>query len=371
MKKRAFLSFLAGVFVLAATACGSVEEEKQPLGAPVATNTEALKAIQEREKVQEKEASVDFEDGSISFVRLYTREANSDNSELSVVEYNGSKALYIQNMEGKTPYVAFDISGMLGTEVEKVESIEMTIGTEHPTGDFSAISGNIISWAGVELTEYEDVWSVYMANKNPNKAIAQIGADEKFVADASNIIIVTIDTDNGLTEGNGNANLYIDNICFLDAEGNILHADTSVEFVAPNGFEDSEKDLSNLTEITDVVEFEGFQMKEQGWTQNGLAMPQKIIDALVPGTVVEIEYKSENGDIWIVMPDAQTGWMRVGDGTNGKAAINDSCSTAQIAYEQIAEFCGEDKTLWGARMQTEASGAWEVFSIRVGKAVRE
>lgn len=60
-----------------------------------------------------------------------------------------------------------------------------------------------------------------------------------------------------------------------------------------------------------------------------------------------------------------------GDGTNGKAAINDLCSTAQITYEQIAEFCGEDKTLWGARMQTEASGAWEVFSIRVGKAVRE
>lgn len=369
MSKRAFLGFLTGVLMLTVTACGSVEEEKQTLGAPVATNIEALNTIEEIETVQE--ASVDFEDGSISFVKLYTREANADNSELSVVEYNGSKALYIQNMEGKTPYVALDISSMLGTEVTRVASIEMTIGTEHPTGNFSAISGYIVSWAGAELTEYKDVWSVYMANKNPNKAIAEIEAGEEFVADAANIIMVTIDTDNGLTEGNGNANLYIDNIRFLDAEGNVLKADTLVEFATPSGFENTGKDLSNLSEITDAVEFEGFQMKEQGWAQNGLAMPQEIIDALVPGAVVEIEYKSDNGDIWIVMPDAQVGWMRVGNGTNGKAAINDSCSMAQITYEQIAEFCGEDKTLWGARMQAEASGAWEVFCIRVGKAVAE
>ena len=369
MKKRTFLGFFTGVVVLTATACGNAEEEKQPLGAPVATNIEALNTIEEKEKTQE--VSVDFEDGNMSFVKLYTREVNADQSEMSVVDYHDSKALYVQNREGKAPYVAFDISSMLGSEIAKVASIEMTIGTEHPTGEFSAISGNIISWAGAERTEYKDVWSVYMANKNPKKAIVKVDAGEEFVADASNIIMVTVDTDNGPSEGNGNANLYIDNIRFLDWQGNVIKADTTVAFAAPSGFEDTGKDLSNLIEIADAVEFEGFQMKEQGWAQSGLAMPQEIIDALVPGAVVEIEYKSENGDMWIVMPDAQAGWMRVGDGTNGKAVINDSCSMAQITYEQIAEFCGEDKALWGARMQAEASGAWEVFSIRVGKVVTE
>ena len=369
MKKKAFYGFLAGVLALSGAACGNTKEVEQPFGAPVATNTEALNIIEEKKMTQD--VSVDFEDSNIGFAKLYTREVNADHSELSVVDYNDSKALYVQNMEGKTPYVAFDISSMLGAEVAKVASIEMTIGTEHPTGDFSAISGHIISWAGEELTEYKDVWSVYMADKNPNRAIAKIVAGEEFEADASNIIIVTIDTDNGLTEGNGNANLYIDNICFFDAGGNVLKADTTVEFAASNGFESTGKDLSNLIEMTDAVEFEGFQLKEAGWAQNGLEMPQEVIDALVPGAVVELEYKSDNGDIWIVMPDAQVGWTRVGDGNNGKAAINDSCSIAQITYEQIAEFCGEDKTLWGARMQAEASGAWEVFAIRVGMGVTE
>ena len=367
MNRRAFLGFLAGLFAISTAACGNTEEVERPLGAPVATNTEAINIIEEKKMTQG--VSVDFEDSNIGFVKLYTREVNADHSELSVVDYHGSKALYVQNVEGKNPYVAFDISSMLGEDVAKVASIEMTIGTEHSTGAFSAISGHIVSWAGAELTEYKDVWSVYMADKNPNRAIAKIGAGEEFVSDASNIIIVTIDTDNGLTEGNGNANLYIDNICFLDAEGKVLQANTTVEFVAPNGFESAGKDLSNLVEMTDTVEFEGFQMKEAGWAQNGLEMPQEIIDALVPGAVVELEYKSDNGDIWIVMPDAQVGWTRVGDGNNGTAAINDSCSIAQITYEQIAEFCGEDKTLWGARMQAEASGAWEVFSVKVGKGV--
>ena len=362
MKRKIILSLLAGAMSVSLAACGGTDGE-QPVNESLAT--ESGEATQTTDADQT--VSVDFEDGSMSFVSLYTQAANADNSELSVVDYNGSKALYVKNVDGNMPYVAFDISSMLGADVAKVASIEMVIGTEHTDGSFSAVSGNIVSWAGEDLAEYKDSWSVYVSNKNPNTAVATVAAGEEFVADAGNIIMVTIDTDNGVEEGNGSANLYIDNISFKDAEGNVLSADPSAAFVAPRGFECTGKDYSNLSAMVNAVEFEGFAVKGDAWGQEGMTMPQEIIDALVPGSVVEIEYKSDNGDMWLVMPDATVGWTRVGDGTNGKAYINGSNNIAQITYEQIAEFCGEDKSTWGARMQTEASGAWEVFSVRVGQ----
>ena len=119
------------------------------------------------------------------------------------------------------------------------------------------------------------------------------------------------------------------------------------------------------------MNFEGFAVSGGGWSQDGFDMPQEILDALVPGSVVEISYSSENGDMWIVMPDSENGWMRVGqgnaDGSNSDSAIFDG-SKCYITYEQIAAVCGDDVSKWGARMQCEASGAWEVYSVKVGSA---
>ena len=100
--------------------------------------------------------------------------------------------------------------------------------------------------------------------------------------------------------------------------------------------------------------------------QDGFEMPQEIIDALVPGSVVNISYASTTGKLWIVMPDAAAGWMRVGDGTNGAAACKDGI--CQITYEQLAQFCGDDVSTWGARMQCESDDAWEVYGVSVGMA---
>lgn len=100
-------------------------------------------------------------------------------------------------------------------------------------------------------------------------------------------------------------------------------------------------------------------------------MTEEILAALVPGSVVTITYSSENGDIWIVMPDAAAGWMRVGvgnlDGSGSDSGVYDG-TTCQITYEQIAAVCGDDVSTWGARMQCESSGAWEVYSVSVGTA---
>ena len=100
-------------------------------------------------------------------------------------------------------------------------------------------------------------------------------------------------------------------------------------------------------------------------------MTDEIKAALVPGAVVEITYTSETGDMWVVMNEAEAGWMRVGQG-NADGSGSDSAAfdgkTAQITYEQIAALCGDDVSKWGSTMQCESSGAWEVYSVAVGTA---
>ena len=95
-------------------------------------------------------------------------------------------------------------------------------------------------------------------------------------------------------------------------------------------------------------------------------MPQEIIDALVPGSVVTISYESEDGNMWLVMPWATAGWMRVG---NDGADVADG-KIAQVTYEQIEALCGEDKSTWGAMMQCESSSAWNVYAVAVGQAIK-
>ncbi len=367
MKTKKFLAcLLAGTMALSMAACGTAADpatnEQTGTNAVESTTPESQEPASET-----KEASIDFEDGSMSFVAPYSVPANAAEVELSVVDYNGGKALQVKNLTGKVPFIGIDATSLLGADVAKVASVEMTIGTSYDNGKFSASSGKIYAWSGADLVETYDEWSVYLESANPKAAVATLAEGEEFVADAGNILIVSLDTDNGVTEGNGNATMYIDDIRFLDASGNVLKADSSVAFAAPKGFENTGKDLSNLAAVSNAVNFEGFACTGDGWGQNGFDMTEEIIAALVPGSVLEIEYSSESGDMWIVMPDAAAGWTRIGDGTNGKSYVNDSKNIAQITYEQIAAVLGDDVSTWGARMQCEASAAWEVFSVKVGQ----
>ncbi len=369
MKKKLLATLLAGSMVFGLTACGGSADTpaaSEPVESSVAADVSATEPT-EAPASEALPASIDFEDGKMDFLSLYTQAGNADNSELSIVDKDGSKKLYVKNVDGKVSYVGFDLTALLGANIANVATIEMTITTEHE-GDFSACSGNIISWAGADLVEYKDAWAVYMATKNPNKAISKIEEGEEFVADANNIIIVNMDTDNGPDEGNGVGSFYIDDIRFLDKDGNLIPADTSVAFVGPESFAPTGTDMSNLCAVTGATEVEGFQKSAAAWTQDGVDITEDMLNALVPGSVIEIAYTSETGNMWVVIPDATAGWMRVGDGNNGKSYINGSKNICQVTYEQIAQFCGEDKSTWGARIQCESDGAWEVYSVKIGQA---
>ena len=364
---------MAGTMAVALTACsgGGNQNEtttaQQTQAPTVETTTQAPTEETTTAPAVVVDASVDFEDGAMGFVAPYSAPANASDIELAVVDYNGGKALQVKNLTGKVPFVGIDVSSLCGADVANIASIDMTLGVEYEDGTFSACSGKLTTWTGEDLVQTGYDWSVYMESKNPKTASFDVSGTP-FTAGANNIVVLSLETDNGVSGGHGNATLYVDNICFYDASGKLISADKTVAFAEPEGYSDSGKDYSNLYALKNPVNFEGFATSAGGWAQAGFTMPQEILDALVPGSVVEIEYKSETGNMWIVMNEAQAGWMRVGQaGTDDPAYINNSHNIAQVTYEQLAALCTDDVSTWGTTMQCESDGAWEVFSVKVGQ----
>ena len=371
-KTKLFAVVMAAVMTLSMVACGEqTSNDVTPTTAPTATTApteapaEPTKAP-EPQNVTIADASITFEDGNMGFVDAYMQHARSANLELSLADFNGSKAVKVVNTTGasKATFVGIDVSSLFGADVSKIAGVEMVVGTSYDDGNFYATSGKVYSWWGAEREEGTlGSWSVYMEKKNPKVVTAKVPAGNEFVADAQNIIYISIETDNGATDAGVPATLYIDDIRFYDAAGNTLKpADTTVAFNWPAS---DGPDLSNLYAVSNAVEFPGFTTSGAGWGQNGFDIPQEILDAMVPGSVVEIEFSSADGTMWVVMPDSAAGWMRVGQGS---AYINNSKTVAQIPYEAFEELLGADKTTWGARMQCEAQTDWEVYSVKVGTA---
>lgn len=316
------------------------------------------------------EASVDFEDGNFAFAAVNTSKGGADKSEISVEDFNGSKALKVTNKDGGNMFLGINVSALLGDKVADLAEVRFDIGTESSDGKFYSSSGRVYTYTGDNLDETKgDEWSVYIDTANPKTAKAAVSG---FVAGKDNYIIISKETDVAADKGVGAQNFYIDNIALLAADGSTLVADSSAEFGSPAGFS-AANDRANLFGLINAVVFPDFAVSAGEWAQDGKDMPQEIIDALKPGSVVEIEYQSATGNMWLVMPGAEKGWMRVGvgdaDGSGQQYAYkNGAKNIAQVTYEQIAAVCGDDVSKWGATMQCESDGAWSVTSVKVGEA---
>ena len=321
--------------------------------------------------VEVQEASIDFEDGLYGFVAIYTAPPNADASELSIADFNGSKALKVTNMNGKYPYVAIDIASLAGDKITEIKTITMDVGVEHPDGKFHAISGKIYAYSGEKRKESNDPFSVYVATRNPNTAKAVLDEGEEFVVGYQNMIIVALDTDTGAQAGVGSANLYIDNIRLLDAAGNVIKVDTSVAFAEPPGF--SEVDRTNLIPVKNEVEI---WSNDSGaaWAQGTgcltVAQGGTFDPALITeDSVITIYYQSE-GDMWLVLQSwvdgAPFGWQRVAD--QGASIKNPSGTIAQITYDQLVQYCNTtDFVTYLSMIQCESDKDWSVSSVTIGQ----
>ena len=305
---------------------------------------------------------IDFADEAFGFLGIATAKGNADAAaELSVVDYQGAKALKIDS-KSKAPYVAFNIEGLLGDQLSKVRAISATYGIDEagPDGKFYATSGVVYTYTGEENVETKHDWSVYLAKKNPRTIVTKLDENEVFVPGMNNSLVISKETDNCLTATGTGLAVYLTDIQFLDAEGNALPLDLTAVYESA----DTGRDTSNLFALSNPVTFAGFETTGGGWGQNGFDWDPAVLEALVPGTVMEIEYESEDGSMWVVFPDAAAGWSRIAQDT---AAIQGG--KAYITYDQIAAVVGEDKTAWGGRLQCEAKTNWTVYSVKVGQLV--
>ena len=121
--------------------------------------------------------------------------------------------------------------------------------------------------------------------------------------------------------------------------------------------------LAEIPAVNKIVEFPGFEISGGAWGQDGFAWDPAVLEALKPGSVLMVNFESEDGSMWVVFPDAAAGWSRI---AQDEALINGG--TAYITYEQIVEKVGEDQAAWGGRLQCEAKTAWTVYSVTVGSA---
>ncbi|MCI5856396.1 MAG: hypothetical protein MR016_03395 [Agathobacter sp.] len=379
MRKEKLLAILAaGTMVLSMTACGGeatgdTQTSADP-GTEVSTESEAPAETQTEESetpeepvAEEGPVSVDFEDGLFGFAGVdKTVNPSSDDATIEVASYNGSQALKVTSTQGKAVYVAIQADAMLGDSISSLSTVEMSIGIENPDGTFQSASGNIYGLVGENNDQTSEAWSVYLETANP-KTVSYTVPDG-YTFGAGNYIVVSLETDTGKDNGATPAVMYIDNIAFKDASGNVLTADTSAEFVAAS----TGDDRSNLFAISGAVDVPGFSVSGDGWSQAGIDLDEASLAALQPGSVIEISYSSESGNMWLVFPGAEAGWMRVGvgdcDGSGqGYSYYNGSKNIAQVDYDTIAQYLGDDVSKWGTTLQCESDSAFEVYSVKIGQ----
>lgn len=255
---------------------------------------------------------VDFEDGNFGFVLMNTQTPVSDLSELSVVDFNGSKALKVtpkKNDAGMSEFIGFDVTSLLGAKVADAKSVKMQIGVESKDGKFHACGGTIFQ-------NFSDAsgnnWVTYTKSKNPNEVGAEFSKD--YDASQKNVMVISKFPDAGNNSDTAwsatgeYSSLYIDNIVFFDADGNPIDVDSTVAFDAPDGFGDA--DWSNLIKVTDQTIIPGFAAEANGWAQ----APDWILNKHMEeqpvaekdedgnekkdeeGNVIYVQKKDENGE---------------------------------------------------------------------------
>ena len=256
MRRKQFLAcLLAGVTALSVTACGqtstsssSTSEADTTAAITEDTTTEAATEEPTTEEVTEAPTteavvpSVDFEDGNYAFVAIGNPSKKAIEGTVELADYNGSKAVKVTPSGEGQLFIGINVDGLLGDKVADCVKITMDLGQEHSDGNFYAISGDFRAYTGDDASSLKESslneWSVYLETKNPYTVTVKLG-DASFTNGCDNYIIVHTNSDNDVAVSDAGlepAVLYIDNICFYDADGNVLEADTSCEMGTPSGF---------------------------------------------------------------------------------------------------------------------------------------
>jgi hypothetical protein len=186
------------------------------------------------------------------------------------------------------------------------------------------------------------VWSVYLAEKNPN--VMRLELPDRLPSGPYNILILSKTVDNAAAAGLKQSNLLLSSLRFYDAQAHLLPVHAGAAFNAPDGF--GEPDRSNLAALSGETAIEGTQGSSSGWGQavclptikNGGRFDAKTLN----DHVVSVYYSSESPpelilQSWTDGSPESAGWAKV-----APARTNGSQSIAQYSCEDIAAAFGTD-----------------------------
>lgn len=240
---------------------------------------------------------IDFEDGNFGFVQTSAGSLTEDVSNVSVADFNGSKALKVvptKTGEGINVNVGFDVTSILGAKAADVASVQMQIGTLGDDGKFYACAGNIyMSYS--DMATSNGSWVVYLDTKNPADAQGKFASGKSYDASKKNVLIVSKANNNGdnsdtaFVKTGKYSTMYIDNVVFFDADGNAIEVKTDVAFDAPDDY--GKMDWSNLIDVSATQEIiPGWaDSAMKGWNQGAWHQNLCVVD-------VKVQAKDENGE---------------------------------------------------------------------------
>ena len=180
---------------------------------------------------------IDFEDGDYSFVYL-NLDDGSDNSVLSVEDYDGSKQLKVDVQQtGKVPKVWFDLDKITTREnTVQISTIEMDL-TFVPKSETEMVgwAGGVIASAGgfdqsnpqgsqINPNWTQTDWASEDENAYTEGMPAKVHATKKFLLPASKYTTEGTNPFFGIMRWAADTNyvMYVDNIVLKDKDGNAL-----------------------------------------------------------------------------------------------------------------------------------------------------
>ena len=180
---------------------------------------------------------VTFEEESLSFLGMdpEMEEDAEPTVELSVVEYNGAMALCL-DVKASDARVAMNTEAMLGENYEKLAKMSFDIGVElGPDGQFYAVSGKVYTVTGEDGSRTAYDWAIDNEEENPTTITITFDTENvPFTAGQGECLVLSKDGDEYAEADGFNGedflNVYISNICFYDAEENILPVNVAAQY---------------------------------------------------------------------------------------------------------------------------------------------
>lgn len=331
-----FIAVLAALFVLSSCNSGTpVEDTGAENGEGMSRETETV------------ETALTFSGGNYDFVRSYEVTPDACQTQLSIVEHNGANALLLDVSSGGKPVVAIDVSSLLGEDVARLHTMQLIVEVASRSGEFFAVSGELVALRAADGTQSTDAWSVYLPNKNPNGARAVLETDsESFAPGPYNMILFSKEIDNGEITGEAPSNILIHAIEFFDEAGVPLIPDANAGFNAPEGF--GKADSAGLIAVENEITIAGSSGESVGGWGQAVAMVTAKNDGDFDGellgenSVITVYYVSAVPpelifQSWTEGAPDSAGWAKI-----APAHVNASGTVAQFMFSDMVSAFGSD-----------------------------